>query len=314
MKELTETQSFEVEVVPPYDLNLSIEKEMGIRKMDNTDIVVDIFYRGVFWTGMTVNGNDLGLKLTQENNTLVAEVFSSGELTNEDEDKILRTIEYRFGPHEDILPFYELAEKDEILNHICSSHYGMRKVSCSSLFDMVSIAILLQNAPVKRTNQMIANLLHKFGRHISFDNKSLYLWFTPGALDSASTESLTNECRLGYRAPYLKSIASALAHGYDLESVRLLPTREAKEKLMELKGIGPYSAEMILLDMRRYDVFPVDSWSVQIYWDIYFSDPMPQRREALDKAREHAETLWGQWRGLAWTYIVYSVELGGINV
>ena len=313
MEKLAKIFSLEVEVVPPFDFNLSIEKEIGIRKMDSTNLTVDLFHEGTFWTGMYMDGKSVGLKLRQEKDMLCFDVYSASGLSIE-EDNVLESIEKRFGPQEDLTPFYKLAEKDEILSHACNSLYGMRKVSCSHLFDIVSISILLQNAPLKRTNQMIVNLLSRFGRQISFDNKSICLWFTPEAIDSISEGFLKDECRLGYRASYLTSIASALAHGYDLESVRLLPTREAKEKLMELKGIGPYSAEMVLLDMRRYDVFPVDSWSVQIYWDIYFSDPMPQRREALDKAREHAEALWGQWRGLAWTYIVYSVELGGINV
>lgn len=314
MKELKKTQEFEVEVVLPYDFSLSIEKEMAIRKMDSTDIVVDIFDKGVLWTGMYVNGQDVGLRICQEKNILSTKVFSASGLTNEEEKNVITILEHKVGPHEDITPFYERAERDDILSQICRSLCGMRKISCSNLFDMLSITILLQNAPVKRTNQMIVNLVQRFGSQVSFDNKTLYLWFTPETIDAASMDVLKNECRLGYRAPYLKSTASALLKGYDLESVRLLPTQEAKEKLMELKGIGPYSAEMVLLDMRRYDVFPVDAWSVQIYWNLYFPSPMPDRKQALERARDHAETSWGPWMGLAWTYIVYSVELGGIRV
>ena len=316
MKEvLTRKQSFELEVTPPFDFNLSLEKEMGIRKMDDSEISVDIFFKNVLWSGMYVNGRSVGLKVKQKGNLLSLDVFSTSGLSNADENILLENIEYKFGLKEDITPFYKMAEKDETLNRICRSLYGMRKISCSNLFDMLSIAILLQNAPLKRTNQMIISLLNHFGKPISFDNQLIYLWFTPESIDPATVDFLKDKCRLGYRAPYLKSIASSIVQGYDLHSLRFLPTLEAKEKLMELKGIGSYSAEMVLLDMRHYDVFPVDAWSVQLYWNVYFSELMPtSKQDALAKARTHAETWWGDWMGLAWTYIVYGVELGEVHV
>ncbi len=316
MKEqLTRKRSFELEAIPPFDFNMSIEKEIAIRKMDDADILVDIFHENVFWSGMYVRGCSIGLKIRQQADSLSFDVFSSSELSNDDEKEILKNMEYRFGLKEDIVPFYELAEKDPIMKEMCRSLYGMRKVSCSCLFDILSITILLQNAPVKRTNQMILSLLHRFGRPISFDDRSIYLWFTPESIDTTTLDVLKEECRMGYRAPYLKSIASSILRGYDLESLRSLPTPDAKNRLMELKGIGGYSAEMVLLDMRRYDVFPVDAWSVQLYWNLYFSEPIPTpRQEALKKARCHAETQWGDWMGLAWTYVVNGLESGEFHV
>lgn len=316
MKEvLTRKQSFELEVIPPFDFNLSLEKEIGIRKMNDSGIFVDIFSKNVLWSSTYVNGCGIGLKLKQNGNLLFLDVFSTSELSNEAENKLLENIEYKFGLKEDIIPFYEMAEKDETLNRTCKSLYGMRKISCSSPFDMLSIAILLQNAPVKRTNQMIQSLLHHFGKPISFDNKLIYLWFTPESIDPTTIDFLKDECRLGYRASYLKSIASSIMQGYNLKTLRFLPTLEAKEKLMELKGIGGYSAEMVLLDMRHYDVFPVDAWSVKLYWNLYFSEIMPtSKQDALARSRAHAKTCWGEWMGLAWTYIVYGVELGEVHV
>ncbi len=67
------------------------------------------------------------------------------------------------------------------------------------------------------------------------------------------------------KAEYIKDFAGKVKSGeFDLEDVTRLPDNEAIEKLVSLKGIGVWTAEMILLFcLQRPDIFSFDDLAIQ---------------------------------------------------
>jgi len=79
---------------------------------------------------------------------------------------------------------------------------------------------------------------------------------TPSRLDQATLEEVQS-CGMSFRkAEYVKGIASACAQGdLDLEGLKSLPDPEVVKALSSLKGIGPWTAEMMLIfSLGRKDV------------------------------------------------------------
>ncbi|HQN75721.1 MAG TPA: DNA-3-methyladenine glycosylase [Methanomassiliicoccales archaeon] len=79
---------------------------------------------------------------------------------------------------------------------------------------------------------------------------------TPSRLDQASLEDIQS-CGMSFRkAEYVKGIAEACANGkLDLEGLKELPDEEVVKALVSLKGIGPWTAEMMLIfSLGRRDV------------------------------------------------------------
>lgn len=73
----------------------------------------------------------------------------------------------------------------------------------------------------------------------------------------------------GYRAPYLYQTVGKISEGFDL-NLYDIKTPLARNKLLELSGIGPKVADCILLfAFSKSDVFPVDTWIKKVYSDIY---------------------------------------------
>lgn len=83
---------------------------------------------------------------------------------------------------------------------------------------------------------------------------------TPARLDQASVEDIQS-CGMSFRkAEYVKGIAHACASGeLDLEAAKLLPDQEFISRLSSLRGIGTWTAEMMLIfSLNRMDVV---SWN-----------------------------------------------------
>ena len=88
---------------------------------------------------------------------------------------------------------------------------------------------------------------------------------TPETIASASLEELQS-CGISMRkARYIQGIADAVLQGaVDLEGLKDLPDEEVYKELMKLKGVGPWTAEMLLIfSLERKDVVSFGDLAIQ---------------------------------------------------
>jgi len=119
-------------------------------------------------------------------------------------------------------------------------------------------------------------------------------------------ESALRECKLGFRARYLAGTARLVSGGgFDLDSLRLRSTAEAREALMSLPGVGRKIADCVLLfAYRRQDAFPVDVWILRALQGLYFPKRRPRRRTLM----RFVETHFGPFAGYAQQYLFHHVR------
>ena len=105
------------------------------------------------------------------------------------------------------------------------------------------------------------------------------------------------DCRLGYRAAHIAGTAAFLKkRPAFFHEVAALPTRLAREALLELPGVGPKVADCVLLfGFERTEVFPVDTWIARILGTRYPDLAKWDRRQLATFARIH----FGEAAGLA---------------
>lgn len=303
--------SFELDAIPPYSFELTVHVPAGWFWHNP----LEIFSEGKLWTAMQLSsGNSVGLRLESlgsvEQPRVLATFFSRPKLTNEEENEAIEMVTEGAGLKDDIREFYAAVKNDPILKRAIKDLYGMRRGAMlrTRIFNSAILAITLQNAPMNRTRQMLKLLITNYGQIIKFDNKTTYTWPSPQSIINAATEELTEKCKLGYRAPYLKSIAEAINEEKcpTLRELAQMPFEKAKAELKKLKGIGEYSAEVIL---PHPEAFPIDIWSTQIFWKLFFPDrPLPPKHEAIQLVRKHAQERWGRWRRLAFVYVLCDLE------
>jgi DNA-3-methyladenine glycosylase II len=228
-------------------------------------------------------------------------IFSDKNMSEHEKDSVAQTIERGLGAREDIREFYVMASKDKILHQIVEDLCGMRIADWPELFPALILAITLQMAPMKRSNQMMDLLIGNFGEKITFNGKTIAHWPAPEKIAELTVKELEDKAKLGYRAKNLISIARTLQHGFPTEDEpATMPPDEAKKQLMTLRGIGDYSAEIVMPGPG----FPLDVWSAKIFSILFHGKEPDSPRDAIPELKRIAEERWGKWRGHAFVYVL----------
>jgi 3-methyladenine DNA glycosylase/8-oxoguanine DNA glycosylase len=177
----------------------------------------------------------------------------------------------------------------------------MRTVAWPELFPALILAVTLQMAPMKRSNQMMELLIANFGDQARFDGKTIRYWPSSERIAASAIEELKAKAKLGYRAANLIAIAKALGQGFPtMDELWKLGNEEAKQKLLTLRGIGDYSADIVVPGMG----FPLDVWSAKIFHILFFGKEPEKPREAIQFLKKTAEERWGKWCGQAFVYVL----------
>jgi N-glycosylase/DNA lyase len=162
---------------------------------------------------------------------------------------------------------------------------------CSSLKQIVQI------------EQINQNLRRTFGEKLTDE---LYA-FPDAARLSQTTEAQLRACRLGFRARHLHVAASQIASSeVSLDRVATLPTAEAREELMRIRGVGEKVANCILLfAYGRAEAFPIDVWVERVLRRLYFNNSQRVQHERL---RAFAEAHFGPYRGYAQQFLFHWIR------
>ncbi len=298
---LKQTFSLEIKPISPYNFELSVHKPAGWWWATPGEY----FEKGVCWTAIRHRNMLLGLKLqsvgTTQKPQINCTVYSTTKMPQQNKQDIAKTLKRALRVEEDLTDFYAIAAKDPILSSVVRDLYGMHTVGWPELFPALILAITLQMAPMKRSNQMMELLIAHFGDLVDFDVRTMHYWPSPKTIAAASLEELKAKAKLGYRARTLRTIARTLTKCFPtMDELSELEPEEAKKKLLELRGIGEYSAELVMPRMG----FPLDVWSAKIFSILFFGKVPEDPRNAIPALKQEAAKRWGNWRGYAFVYIL----------
>jgi DNA-3-methyladenine glycosylase II len=294
--------AFRLKATPPYDFSLTAHKPAGWSLLTPFETFED----GTLWTVMRLNyGEMFGLKLrsvgTLEKPEIFCEVFSREKLSTEERKELSKMVAWTLSLKEDIREFYTLAEHDPIVKSLVGDLYGMRRTKRPDIFPALILAVTLQMAPIRRSDQMMNLLIKNYGVKVRFDGREILYWPAPERIARAGVRELEERCKLGYRAKSLKRIAEAICKGFPtLQEFEKMSADEAKAKLMELRGIGEYSADIV----SPHPGFALDVWSAKIFNTLLFREEAESPRSIIPKLKQIAEDRWGKWKGHVFTYVL----------
>jgi DNA-3-methyladenine glycosylase II len=291
--------SWQLEVVlpEPFDFSLTVAKPAGW----HWSTPGEVSESGTLWTGTYVDGEPVGLKMSAAGRRVTVTVYVRSQLTNSEKDMLQTAIRLGLGEDEDLNAFYAFARGDDVLSLAVKDLYGMRVARLDDLFGRVILAITLQMAPLKRSQSMMAKLLAEYGTKITFDSKEVVLWPSPSKIARLEPAELRHKANLGYRADRLvKSARYLVEHPMSLSVLRGKPEAEAIEEVMEIPGIGRYSAGLII---DRTSV-PVDVWSVVIMSELLLGRTPKNPRQEINEVTRAVDERWGKWSWMGFVYVL----------
>jgi DNA-3-methyladenine glycosylase II len=291
------TDQFEIVMPGPFDFSLTVAKPAGW----HWSTPREVFENGTLWSGTYVGDRPVGLKMAMAGKKVAVTVYTRSQLTKDEMTMLQEDITHGLGEDEDLNAFYSFAHGDDVLSVVVKDLYGMRVGRLDDLFGRVILAITLQMAPLKRSERMMAKLLEEYGTKITFDCREVVLWPRPSDIARLKPAELREKANLGYRAERLvKSARYLVEHPMSLRALHSRPEAEAIKNVMEIPGIGRYSAGLII---GRSSV-PVDVWSVVIMSELLFGRAPVNPRQEIDEVTRAVRERWGQWSWMAFVYIL----------
>ena len=176
-----------------------------------------------------------------------------------------------------------LAE-DPVLARILRRTRGLA-ILAQDPWEVLISFIISANNNIPKITQSIERLARAFGEPLGGGAHA----FPPPARLAAARPRTLAACLLGYRAPYVRAAARMVADGdIDLAALRRMPFEAARERLLEVPGVGEKVADcMLLFGLGQTAAFPVDVWVKRAVERLYFRGRprTPKQIQAFARAR-----------------------------
>jgi 3-methyladenine DNA glycosylase/8-oxoguanine DNA glycosylase len=246
-------------------------------------------------TTLAVNGRARTLRVAAGRGRRARVELLDGRVAARDREALLATVRHMLRLDEDLSRFYALVAEDGELAWVTRG--AGRMLRSPTVFEDVVKTVCTTNCAWSGTVRMVTALVEELGaagRHgHAFPGAS--------AMAEAPDDFYRDVARAGYRGPYLRAIAAAVADGsLDLEELdgrSDLPDDEVAQRLLALPGVGPYAAAHVMMLLGRYGRLILDSWSRPKYASL-------RGRKAADKTIERRFRRYHDFAGLAfWLYV-----------
>jgi DNA-3-methyladenine glycosylase II len=217
------------------------------------------------------------------------------------EAEVRSLVERQFATGLDLEPFYRIAECDRVLSHLVAQFRGMRIPQAASVYELLISAVLEQQVNLSFAHQVKKALIQAYGTRIDFEGRLYNAFPEPAALAITTPRALRRLQVSGPKARYIIGISQAVLDGsLDLEGLRQLEPAAAHAKLIEQKGVGPWTAQYVgLRALGHLDCLPAADVGLQKAIQRFYrlrQQPTAVRVEKLARA-------WAGWRSYATFYL-----------
>ncbi|MGQ9645506.1 MAG: DNA-3-methyladenine glycosylase family protein [Thermodesulfobacteriota bacterium] len=145
---------------------------------------------------------------------------------------------------------------------------------------------------------IVESLCRISGKRIAFGTFLGYGFPEPACIRN---EVQLESVRAGFRAGYLVN-ASRCINRHQLLALRGLPYREARQRLMSVRGVGKKVADCTLLySLDFLEAFPIDTWIKRGLEKVYFKG----KRTGEKKMEEFVSNHFGPFAGYAQLYLYH---------
>lgn len=294
----------ELEIIPtfPFHFDSTFYKPAHFPSQDTK------WESGKRWQTMFWEDTQLGLIFKKSGASakprVKVDIFSAKKLAPAFLEKLKQELIWRYNLNLDLKHVYEIVKNEPVLKEAVRRFHGLRPMHSGSLYEYLIIAIVLQNATVRRSVYMMQALFERYGTLLEFDSQQFWCFWKPGVLAKADEQELRN-LKMGYRAKSLIKVSIPFTNGGLNElNLRTKSQEEQEKALLSLYGIGPASVGYIMFDVfHHWDYLKhISPWEQKIYTKIFFNKDYEKELVPVDKMLKYFEK-WGKWKNLAVHYL-----------
>ncbi|MDQ0882562.1 DNA-3-methyladenine glycosylase [Peribacillus sp. V2I11] len=263
------------------------------------DIVDQKIYRA-----LVVENEALLIEISTMNETELTVRFPGriAPLDNKVKNAVSQYIRHWFDLETNLLPFYELAQNDPLLQKPVSQFFGLRNMGIPDLFEAIAWGILGQQINLTYAYTLKRRLVEGFGDFVEFAGKQYWLFPKPDVIAKLTVEDFADLRMTVKKCEYLIGVAQLIAEG-ELTKETLLNAKDVKEAekmLTKIRGIGPWTANYVLMRCLRFPAaFPIDDVGLHNSMKLVMQTEAKPTKAEIRKLSE----AWADWESYATFYL-----------
>ncbi|RLI26249.1 MAG: hypothetical protein DRO52_02835, partial [Candidatus Hecatellales archaeon] len=186
--------------------------------------------------------------------------------------------------------------------------FGRAGLMTANLYEGIVKAIIQQQISLRVAEHLTANLVEKFGDYVAFQGEKVYDFPSAEVLAEARIEELRG-CGLSWKkAEYVKAFSREVSTGaFNPEELYRLSPEEIVKRLTAFKGLGRWSAELVMAASMGLNVIPADDLGVRRAVSYYYFDGKLQSGETV---RRFAEERFGEFKLDVIVYLLMAYRMG----
>ena len=299
-------KSWKISSTPPHDFFISLDVneyfdfehdpslmfEKGFTRpvpVGDRDILVTIFF----------NGDPEQPEFT---------IQAQENLDREEIERANKSLNRILGIHIDLRPLYDQAGNDPVLGPLLNEFYGFKRISRANFFEDALNRIIQTQIKHKPTaRKMVYNVREAYGKLIVGNGKSVPAWPRPVELIGADPVKMKQYGLSLRKGEYLVGLANEIVSGsLNLDELEEMEPQDFYNKITEIRGIGPTTAQDLMLFREKDQAFFPSHWQKNSEkglrrWIIYSygGDPNRTSEAEFQKMIEH----WKGYEALAIEYL-----------
>jgi DNA-3-methyladenine glycosylase II len=252
--------SYTLSVTQPFHLGFTVS---ALRRLPTNPVDV-ITPDGRYLHAMPATHHPAIVRVQQSAAAELELTIDAEAVDESDHPRIIALVARTLGVDRDLTEFYHAAASLPWLDPLAVQFRGVKPPRYRTLWEAFVNAVVYQQVSLHAASAVVQRVIRAFGTRLESEGVSVYLFPEAERVLAASDDDLR---RLGLSAGKLATLrraADAIAAGtLDADSLEQLPSAEAAARLRSIKGVGPWTATVILLrGFGRLDVFPMNDSGV----------------------------------------------------
>jgi len=290
---------FHIYPTPPFDFDLNC-RVFGYEKP-----MPDVFEDGVWRRAILLeSGRLIPVALqsigTVKESKIEAKYFQT--ISEQKRQQLEGILDWMFSFSQDLTSLYAFMDKNPVLRDLKRRFYGLKAGSIgATVFESIIKSIIQQQISIRVAFSITNKMVTRFGEKVEAEGVIYYDFPTARRLAEAALEEI-RQCGLSWRkAEYIKGIAVETVDGkFDPEGLRSLSNEQVVETLKRFRGVGTWTAEMVLAaGLKRDAAVPAGDLGVRRTFSRFYSDD--ERILSETEVRRIAE----EWREFTKDIVYY---------
>ncbi len=289
--------TFHLRPVGPYSFDLSYSFYQR-SKFESVDRFGDHY----FARPVIVEGKPVLIKIRYGNGGLTDSLTINWQSQDEIKNtRLLRRMLTRmFYLAFDIEQFYR-HPLDGVMKKLIGRFPGFRPILTPDTYEAAAWAIIGQQVNLQFAYRLKSRLVASVNRTFEIEGERYHLFPSPSEIANIGYDALRSMQFSGRKAEYLIDFTRMVVSGeLDLEALSDLDYDAGVERLLSIRGIGPWSANYILMRGAGHrDAFPIgDSGINHAVRELYHLNSKPELKYLLELGER-----WRPFRSLATFYL-----------